>query len=202
MPYQFSVAVRNGQLDATETVIGTSAIMRIRTGANPANCAAADTGTVLATLNLPSDWMAAASGGSKALSGTWQDTSADATGTAGHFRIYDTAGTTCHIQGSVGVSSTLTTSASTAANFNVLTFASGVTSGLVGTNVSGTGIVAGTTVIETSGTTGVTLSLASTAGVSSGVVITFGFDLNVDSVSFTAGQQFTVNSFTLTAGNA
>jgi hypothetical protein len=45
--------------------------------------------------------MAAASGGSKALSGTWQDTSADATGTAGHFEIMDSSATTCHAQGTV-----------------------------------------------------------------------------------------------------
>jgi len=104
MSLQLSVAVRNAELDALETVIGTSPIMRIRTGSPPANCAAADTGTVLATLNLPSDWMAAASSGSKAKSGTWQDTSADNTGTAGHFRIYDSGDTTCHIQGTVSAS--------------------------------------------------------------------------------------------------
>ncbi|HXF99280.1 MAG TPA: hypothetical protein VNL69_00780, partial [Bacteroidota bacterium] len=62
----------------------------------------ADTGTVLATFNLPSDWMAAASNGSKSKSGTWQDAAADATGTAGHFRIYASDGSTPHIQGTVG----------------------------------------------------------------------------------------------------
>jgi hypothetical protein len=56
---------------------------------------------VLATLNLPSDYMAAASGGSKAKSGTWEDLSADATGTAAHFRKYASDGTTCHEQGTV-----------------------------------------------------------------------------------------------------
>lgn len=101
MSLQYSVSVRNAQLDAVESTIGTSAIMEIRSGAAPANCAAADSGTVLATLNLPSDWMAAASAGSKAKSGTWQDSSADANGTAGHFRIKDSGGTTCHIQGTV-----------------------------------------------------------------------------------------------------
>jgi hypothetical protein len=45
--------------------------------------------------------MAAATGGVKALAGTWQDTSADATGTAAHYRIYDSTGSTCHIQGTV-----------------------------------------------------------------------------------------------------
>ena len=101
MAVQLSVAVRNARLDAIETNIGTSALLRIRSGAPPATCATADSGTVLATLNLPSDWMAAAASGSKALSGTWQDLSADAAGTAGHFRIYDSGGTVCGIQGTV-----------------------------------------------------------------------------------------------------
>lgn len=103
MAVQLSVAVRNARLDAIESTISTSAIMKIRTGAQPATCATADSGTVLATLNLPSDWLAAASGGSKAKSGTWEDASADAAGTAAHFRIYASDGTTCHMQGSVTV---------------------------------------------------------------------------------------------------
>lgn len=101
MALQLSTAVRNARLDAIESTIGASGILRIRTGAVPASCATADSGTVLATITLPADWMAAASSGSKALAGTWQDSSADATGTAAHFRIYDSGGTTCHIQGTV-----------------------------------------------------------------------------------------------------
>lgn len=101
MTVQFSVTVRNARLDSFETAVGASAILLIRTGAQPANCAAADSGTVLATCNLPADWMAAAASGSKAKSGTWEDLSADNTGTAAHFRIYDSGGTTCHMQGSV-----------------------------------------------------------------------------------------------------
>jgi hypothetical protein len=135
MALQYSTTVRNSKLDAVETAIGTSPLMRIRTGSAPANCAAADTGTVLAELSLPSDWMAAASSGSKSKSGTWQDTSANNTGTAAHFRVYDTAGTTAHIQGTV----------------------------------------------------------TATGG---------GGDLTLDSVSITTGQQVTITTFTLTAGNA
>lgn len=101
MAVQLSVAVRNARLDAIETTIGTSAVLKIRSGAQPATCATADSGTVLATLNLPSDWMAAASSGSKAKSGTWEDLSADNTGTAAHFRVYASDGTTCGIQGSI-----------------------------------------------------------------------------------------------------
>lgn len=98
---QYSVTVRNARLDSVEASIGTSPILKIRSGAVPTNCAAADIGTVLATVALPSDWMAPANNGVKTMLGTWEDTSADATGIAGHFRIYDTTGTTCHMQGSV-----------------------------------------------------------------------------------------------------
>lgn len=101
MALQLSVAVRNARLDAFESTTGTSAILEIRTNAQPANCAAADAGTLLASMTLPSDWMAAAASGAKALAGTWQDTSANATGTAAHFRIKDSGGSTCHMQGSV-----------------------------------------------------------------------------------------------------
>ena len=135
MVLKLSVAVRNARLDALETAIGVSAVLKIRTGAVPTNITDADTGTVVATVALPSDWMANAASGSKAKSGTWQDASADATGTAGHFRIYATDGVTQHIQGTV----------------------------------------------------------TATGG---------GGDMTVDNVSFAAGQNFTVTSFTLTDGNA
>jgi len=101
MAVKFSVAVRNARLDALETAIGTSAVLKIRSGAAPTNITDADSGTVLATLSLPSDWMANAASGSKSKSGTWQDTSADNTGTAAHFRLYASDGTTQHMQGSI-----------------------------------------------------------------------------------------------------
>lgn len=90
-------------LDAIETATGATAILRLRTGAPPATCATADSGTLVAEMTLPSDWMAAASGGTKALLGTWQDLSANAAGTVAHFRIYDSTGVTCHAQGTVTI---------------------------------------------------------------------------------------------------
>jgi uncharacterized cupin superfamily protein len=101
MAIQVSVPVQNARLDAFETTAGVSAILKIRVGTQPANCAASDTGTVLALLSLPADYMAAASSGTKAKSGTWEVLSAAASGTPGHFRIYASDGTTCHMQGSV-----------------------------------------------------------------------------------------------------
>lgn len=133
MALQLSTTVRNARLDAIETAVGTSAVLKIFTGSVPANCAAADSGTVIASLTLPSDWAAAASSGAKSKSGTWQDLSCDNSGTCGHFRLYASDGTTCHLQGTAGTSGT---------------------------------------------------------------------DMIVDTASPTAGQSFTVSSFTLTDGNA
>lgn len=100
MVMQYSVTLRNNQLDQVESTTGVSAKLQLRSGAAPANCATADSGTLLAEIALPSDWMAAASSGSKAKTGTWTGTGA-AAGTIGHFRVKDSAGTTCHIQGTV-----------------------------------------------------------------------------------------------------
>lgn len=103
MSLQFSTAVRNALLDAIESAIGVSAVLKIFSGAAPANCAAADSGTVLATLALPADWMADASGGTKTKAGSWADASADAGAptNAGHFRLYGSDGVTCHAQGTI-----------------------------------------------------------------------------------------------------
>ncbi len=103
MAVQFSVAARNAALDALEAAVGASAILKFYdlTAGAPANCAASITGAVLATLNLPSDWMAAASGGVKSLAGSWADNAADATGVADFYRIFASDGVTCHEQGTV-----------------------------------------------------------------------------------------------------
>ncbi len=103
MTLQYDVALRNAKLDAIETEIGASPILKIRSGPKPVSCAAADMGTVLSTLDLPADWMLPASNGAKSKSGTWEDLTADATGTGGHFRVYDSLGA-CRLQGSYGTS--------------------------------------------------------------------------------------------------
>ena len=138
MAIQFNVATRNARLDTIESTNGTSCSLEIRSGTKPGTCATATSGgAVLATINLPSDWMAAAASGAKAIAGTWEDLSADSTGTASFFRIYNSQSTknetTCFLQGDVAASAS---------------------------------------------------------------------DMNVSSVSFTAGQSFSVTSFTLTDGNA
>lgn len=130
MALQYSVAVRNAKLDAIETTISTAPVMRILTGSPPANCAAAETGTILAELTLPSDWLAAAGSGAKSKSGTWSDASANNSGTIGYFRIYDSGITTCHMQGTAGTTGDLDTDTDTVTagqSFTVNTFT--ITSG-------------------------------------------------------------------------
>lgn len=100
MALQYSTTIRNNQLDQVESTTGTSARLLIYSGAVPANCAAADTTGLLATIVLPSDWMNNAASGSKTLLGTWS-VAASATGTAASFRVKDSTVTTCHIQGTV-----------------------------------------------------------------------------------------------------
>ena len=101
MAFQFSTDVRNAALDAIETTIGASPTLELRSGAVPATPATADSGTLLASMTLPADWSAAASAGAKTLAGLWQDLSADAAGTVGHFRIKQAA--VCKVQGSVTI---------------------------------------------------------------------------------------------------
>lgn len=108
MTIQLSVANRNARLDAIETQMGTSAKLAIYSGSMPANCAADTTGTKLAEYALASDWAAAASGGSKALSSLPLTTTGAAAGTAGYFRIFTSAQNTapgasrpCELQGTV-----------------------------------------------------------------------------------------------------
>jgi hypothetical protein len=101
MAVQWSATVRNAVLDAWETAIGTSAVIKIWTGTQPANTGSSDSGTLLATFSLGSDWAQAASSSSKILANLAVSTTAVATNTAGHYRIYASNGTTCHEQGSI-----------------------------------------------------------------------------------------------------
>ena len=134
MAVQFSVDLRNNRVDQVETTIGGTGTLKIFSGAAPANCATADSGTELAVISLPASFLTAAAAGSASIdNGPWQDASADAAGTAGHFRMYN--GATCHLQG----------------------------------------------------------TCSATGG---------GGDMELDNAVLAAGQEFNVNSFTLTDGNA
>jgi hypothetical protein len=102
MALQFSTSLRNSQAAQLESEIGAGPRFQIRTGEPPLSCAAADTGTLLAEMTLPADWLTAPTDGLVSKIGTWQ-TEAVATGTAGHFRIKNSAGSVTHVQGVVTI---------------------------------------------------------------------------------------------------
>ena len=97
-------------MDAISTYTGGTAILKIYdlTAGAPANCEAAITGTILATVTCPASYFAAAGGGTITKNGTWSDTSADAAGTADFFRLFKNDGTTCVMQGVVGAGQDMT----------------------------------------------------------------------------------------------
>jgi hypothetical protein len=105
MAMQFSTTVRNAMLDAIETAIGVSAVLKIISGAKPTNIGDTDGGSVLVTMALPSDWMGNAAAGVKAKAGTWSEAAADAAGIAGHYCLYAIDGITVHSQGTVTTTS-------------------------------------------------------------------------------------------------
>ena len=200
---QYATSIRTAEATAIETDVGTSPIMRIYNGTPPANVAAALSGnTLLAQGTLPVDWATEASG-VLTMAGTWTLTgqSGAGTGTAGtFFRIYASDGTTAKIQGTVSAQVQIATNALTAANGNVLNFAS--TTGVsVGMNVSGTGVPTGSTVVAVTSTT-VTISQTSTAGVANATTVTFGGDLVLDNNSIANAQNVNVSTFSITTGNA
>lgn len=199
MTIQYSTTHRNNNMTDIVTDLGATSYLLIYTGSVPANCAAAATGTLLASLPCSATFGTVSGGVLTANTITGEN--ATGTGTAGYWRLCtSSAGTTVVAQGTIYQTQTLVTSASTAADGNVLTFAavSGVS---VGMNVSGAGIVPLTTVVATSGTT-VTLSNTSTAGVANTTTITFGGDVSMPNTSIVSGQPVADSSFTITATGA
>jgi len=102
-----TTAVRNTIMDHFDaTVVGVSAVLHIKDGTVPADAnAAAGAGTVLATITFGSPSWGAAASGAIAVTGTPTDSSADATGTPTHFRLFASDGTTLKMQGTAAVGS-------------------------------------------------------------------------------------------------
>lgn len=99
-----STALRTARVAAIEGNIGASPKIKLFSlggVAAPANCAAADVGVVLCTIDLPADWLTTAAAGAVSKNGTWSGVNT-ATGVADFFRLYASDGTTCHMQGTAG----------------------------------------------------------------------------------------------------
>jgi hypothetical protein len=96
MALQFGTTLRNDRASQLQVAVGGSGTLVFYSGAEPANCAAANPTGPLATIALPATFLTA-SGGVTTIAGTWS-TTASATGTAQSWRIFDGSGT-CHMQG-------------------------------------------------------------------------------------------------------
>jgi hypothetical protein len=96
MAFQYGTTLRNNQVSQIQTTVGASGTLKIFSGAEPANCAAADPTGLLATIVLPASFLTS-SGGVTTLVPTWS-VAASGTGTAASFRMYD-GSSVCHVQG-------------------------------------------------------------------------------------------------------
>lgn len=108
MTISYDDTTQKAKLDALDTMVGTSPLLRIYDGTPPATAnASLSSNTLLAELAMASTAFGAAAGTgtvTKTAAAIATDTSANATGTATFFRIYKSDGTTCRVQGSVGTS--------------------------------------------------------------------------------------------------
>ena len=183
MVFQCTDAPRNAALDAMETSLGVSPTLTIRSGVPPVTAGAAATGTVLATIALPADWMAAASAGQKLILGSWVDSAADATGRAGHYRI-------------TGGANVFQGLCSDPHQFSTVY--------AVGDQVhNGTNIYRATV----AGTTGAASAPVHTTGTAADGTVTWQFvqastDMTIDNASLNLGQQFSVTGYQLNIGGA
>jgi hypothetical protein len=99
-----STAVKNGRLDAISTGWASTPKLRLYSGTPPANASTALSGNTLLVEVTPTP--ASASSATKDMLGGAKSGTASASGTASFYRLYDSAGTTCHEQGTVGTSGT------------------------------------------------------------------------------------------------
>ena len=92
MSFKLSTAARNAACNALVDLIDAGAgagTIQIRTGSQPAGPDTGATGTLLGTLTFSDPAFGNASSGVATADTITSDTSADATGTAGYFRILD-----------------------------------------------------------------------------------------------------------------
>lgn len=104
MAIKISTSARNAAANAIAALVdgGSGAgVIQIRTGSPPTNPGDADSGTLLGTLTLSDPSFGSASTGVITANTISNDTSADASGDAGHFRVKDSSGNTI-FQGTCG----------------------------------------------------------------------------------------------------
>lgn len=106
MAIKHSATLRTAQADAVTTAVGNAGFLRIYSGTRPANVAAAITGTLLAEVTMASPFAPGAASGVLSPTVPQSDLSADNSGTATHYRLWKSDGTTAVEDGDVGTSGT------------------------------------------------------------------------------------------------
>lgn len=110
MAVKISIALRIARMTEVNTRAGNSAKIRIYTGAQPANADAAASGTLLGEVTGNAAGFGTIDGsGNLTANAMTEDSAADATGTAGWFRVLASDGVTVVFDGAVGAEMTLVT---------------------------------------------------------------------------------------------
>lgn len=98
------VLVKNARLDAISTIWAATPKLRLYSGTPPASSAASLSGNTLLAEVTPAPAVAASA--TKDMLGGTKTTTGAAAGTASFYRVYNSAGSTCYEQGTVGTSAT------------------------------------------------------------------------------------------------
>ena len=128
MAIQYSTTHRTNAMTDIVTQCGTSAVIKIWTCTQPATCATADTGTLLATLTGNVTQFGTVTSGVLTLSNITSGTAGN-TGATGYFRIYPSAATSTNavIQGTAGTAGDLVLSSGTINSGNTVSITNGAT---------------------------------------------------------------------------
>lgn len=196
---QFGTVARTAMGQALADALASGTI-KLFAEVPPANCAASDPATTLATGSLPAT-AATVSSGVVSKSGTWSITGGAGAGggtTAKSYRLYGSGGA-CVDQGAVTIAGGLTASCNlTAGNATITAPANSIPDGAA---VTGTGVQAGTYVVSGGGTTSIVLNQAPLVS-GTGVSLTFTGDMTLDNPNIANGQAGSVSTYSRTMPGA
>lgn len=114
---QYSTAIRDAQANAVAAVTGPAPVLEIWAGPVPKDCAALDTGALLAVGTLPADWLTASAGGMVRSAKPWMLLGQIGAGMGregDYYRIKQ--GGVCHVQGPYGKGQEMQPQSATIAN--------------------------------------------------------------------------------------
>jgi len=100
---QMGELMRNARANALRSTPGTNPHFHAYTGSPPATCADTATGTEMYNFSLYTSWLNYASGGATGLTGSVTG-HAIAAGDLGYWRLTNSPGTVCHLQGTFSLS--------------------------------------------------------------------------------------------------